>query len=351
MSAPRQPAIDVLKVLASQLIVLHHLSAYGPVADAVEEALPKLIAWLYDHGRTAVQVFLVLGGYLAVQPLMQAMSGPMSTLGRALAARYLRLVPPFAAALALAVLAAVWASPWLGEDLLAPAPQALQVLAHLLLIHEWLDVDALSAGVWYVAIDFQLYTLMAALLWLGLRGAHAWIAIAITLVMAAASLLLWNRQSELDNWAIYFFGAYGLGAAARWAQASASGKARGMWLAGMVALTGLALLLDFRTRIAVALATALFLFATGVHQPRLPAGLARWLGNLGRTSYALFLVHFPVLLIGNAWWARAELNGPLAGGAMFIAIWAGSLALAWVFERWVETPLARHLRLAAHRRT
>lgn len=350
MSAPRQPAIDVLKVLASQLIVLHHLSAYGPVADAVEAALPGLIAWLYNHGRTAVQVFLVLGGYLAVQPLMRAMSGPMSALARALLARYLRLVPPFAAALALAMLAAAWAAPWLDEDLFAPAPQAFQVLAHLLLIHEWLDVGSLSAGVWYVAIDFQLYALMAGLLWLGLRGGRAWIAIAWVLGMAAASLLLWNRQPELDDWAIYFFGAYGLGAAARWTQMSASGEARWIWLVGMVALTALALLLDFRLRIAVALGAALFLVATGIQQPRLSTGLARWLGSLGRTSYALFLVHFPVLLIGNAWWARADLNGPLAGCAMFIAIWAGSLALAWGFERWIEAPLARHLRLTDHRR-
>lgn len=350
MSAPRQPAIDVLKVFASQLIVLHHLSAYGPVADAVEEALPGLIAWLYDYGRMAVQVFLVLGGYLAAQPLMQAMRGPVSDLARALVSRYLRLVPPFAAAMALAVLAAVWASPWLTEDLLEPAPRVFQMLAHLLLMHELLDAGSLSAGVWYVAIDFQLYALMAGLLWLGLRGGRSWIAIAWVLGMAAASLLLWNRQPELDDWAIYFFGAYGLGAAARWTQMSASGEVRWMWLVGMVALTALALLLDFRLRIAVALGAALFLVATGLQQPRLPAGLARWLGSLGRTSYALFLVHFPVLLIGNAWWARADLNGPLAGCAMFIAIWAGSLALAWGFERWIEAPLARHLRLAAHRR-
>ena len=350
MSAPRQSAIDALKVFASQLIVLHHLSAYGPVADAVEEALPGLIAWLYDYGRMAVQVFLVLGGYLAAQPLMQAMRGPISALARALLSRYLRLVPPFAAAMALAVLAAAWASPWLTEDLLAPAPRVFQMLTHVLLMHELLDMGSLSAGVWYVAIDFQLYALMAGLLWLGLRGGHVWVAIAIALGMAAASLLLWNRQPELDDWAIYFFGAYGLGAAARWAQTTDSGALRHVGLSVMVVLSGLALLLDFRLRIAVALAAAVFLVASRGQLPHLPARLAQWLASLGRTSYALFLVHFPVLLIGNAWWERADLNGPLAGGAMFIAIWACSLALAWVFERWVETPLAQHLSLVSRRR-
>lgn len=35
MTPPRQSHIDALKVTASQVIVWHHLSAYGPVADAL----------------------------------------------------------------------------------------------------------------------------------------------------------------------------------------------------------------------------------------------------------------------------------------------------------------------------
>ena len=65
----RQAHIDVLKVIASQLIVLHHFSAYGPLSDAMNEALPRITAWLYDYARMAVQVFLVLARYLAVRSL------------------------------------------------------------------------------------------------------------------------------------------------------------------------------------------------------------------------------------------------------------------------------------------
>jgi peptidoglycan/LPS O-acetylase OafA/YrhL len=343
MSAPRQPAIDALKVLASQLIVLHHLSTYGPVADAVESVLPDLIGWLYGYGRMAVQVFLVLGGYLAVRPLMRATAGPAPELLRVVGARYLRLVPPFAMAMVLAVLAAGWARPWLSEDLLAPAPRAFQMLAHLLLIHEWLDVGALSAGVWYVAIDFQLYTLMAVLLWLGQRGGHARIAIGLVLGMTAASLLVWNGRPELDDWAIYFFGAYGLGAAARWTQMVASNERRRICMAGLILLAGLALLLDFRPRIAVALAVALLLIASRGQLPGLSSRMTQWLASMGRTSYALFLVHFPVLLIGNAWWVRSKPIGPMAGIAWFIAIWGAAQVLAWLFERWIEAPLARRM--------
>jgi hypothetical protein len=43
----RMPLLDALKALASQLIVLHHFSAYGPLSDALAQALPALAGWLY----------------------------------------------------------------------------------------------------------------------------------------------------------------------------------------------------------------------------------------------------------------------------------------------------------------
>jgi hypothetical protein len=48
-------------------------------------------------------------------------------------------------------------------------PEFTQFLAHALLLHSVMGIDSLSAGVWYVAIDFQLFALMLALLWLGQR--------------------------------------------------------------------------------------------------------------------------------------------------------------------------------------
>ena len=343
MTDQRQSGVDALKVLASQVIVLHHLCSYGPLADAVAEALPGLVDWFYGYGRMAVQVFLVLGGYLAVQSLMRATGGTAANLGYALVLRYLRLVPPFAVAMALAVLAAQVARPWLSADLLEPAPRASQYVAHLFLLHELLDVGALSAGVWYVAMDFQLYSLLALLLWLGQRGGQARVAMLLVLAMTGASLLLWNRQPALDDWVLYFFGAYGLGALARWAQARDLAGPGRMWWAALLLVATLALLLDFRTRIALALAVALLLAASQGRLPGLPAPLTRLLASLGRTSYALFLVHFPLLLLGNALWVGNAMSGPLSGSVMLVAIWSASILLAWAFERWVEAPLGRSL--------
>lgn len=65
----RTPLIDMVKGLACAAIVCHHLAFYGPMSDIAAPLAPWLMAWLYDYGRMAVQVFLVLGGYLAAASL------------------------------------------------------------------------------------------------------------------------------------------------------------------------------------------------------------------------------------------------------------------------------------------
>ena len=72
-----RPLIDILKALACALIVWHHLAFYGPMSDVAWPLFPGLFAWLYNDARMAVQVFLVLGGYLSVAH-PQPQGGPVS---------------------------------------------------------------------------------------------------------------------------------------------------------------------------------------------------------------------------------------------------------------------------------
>ena len=64
--------INLMKAGAAQLIVLHHLAFYGPMSDHVRPMWPSLIEWLSDTARIAVQVFLVIGGFLAAKSLWPA---------------------------------------------------------------------------------------------------------------------------------------------------------------------------------------------------------------------------------------------------------------------------------------
>ena len=338
--ASRLALIDALKAVASQLIVLHHLSAYGPVAEAAGEAAPGLMAWLYDYARIAVQVFLVVGGFLAARalaPLAEpAFSDPLGLIRR----RYQRLAIPYLAALALAVLGAALARRWMVDDAIPAPPGFFQGLAHAFLLQGLLGYDSLSAGVWYVAIDFQLFALMVLVLWAGRHGSTrlGLPAIALVLVLALASLFGFNRDAAWDNWAIYFFGSYGLGAAAWWA--SARGRLAA-WLGVMATIAIAALVVDFRLRIAVALAVALALgFARrGGWLETWPR--ARVLGFLGRISYSVFLVHFPICLLANALFVRSGGTSSEAAMAALILTWGASILAGTAFHRWVESPASR----------
>jgi surface polysaccharide O-acyltransferase-like enzyme len=249
--------INLLKAGSAQLIVLHHLAFYGPMSDHARTVMPALIDWLYDYARIAVQVFLVIGGFLAAKSLSSqrpaGVDHPLKTIWR----RYIKLAPPFIVAMLLAVVASAVAAAWMTDDSISPPPTIGQLWAHIFLLHGVLGYESLSAGAWYVAIDFQLYALMTLLLWLPTRFANkqvqAWLAPALVAIGVSASLLYFNRDADWDVWAPYFFGSYGLGALAWWASdPKRKHGAVTLLLLMMVLPAVLALGVDFRSRIAAA---------------------------------------------------------------------------------------------------
>lgn len=339
LQRPAYRLIDVLKIVAAQCIVLHHFALYGPLSDAATQAAPELMAWLYDYARMAVQVFLVVAGYLAARSLGQS-DLPRQGLLRTLWQRYERLVLPFVAALLITVLCSALARPHLDDDLVPAAPNLGQWLAHASLLHSVLGVDSLSAGVWYVAIDFQLYALLALLLWLS-RG-NRWVAGALVATMAVASLTWFNLDAEYDVWALYFFGAYGLGTLAWWAglRTRHSGYALALYLGTVSAGLG-ALVLEFRERIALAIGVSTVLASFGSTPLHLPRRLDAWVRRLSNSSYALFLVHFSVLLLANALWAVLEIADTDWALPFTAVAWALSLMASYAFHTQVELRIAQ----------
>ena len=340
----RMPLIDALKAVAAMLVLLNHFSSYGPLAATVREAFPGVFGWLFDYGRMAVQIFLVIAGFLAARALSaqgQALErSPLPLIWK----RYLRLSIPYLAAIGLAIVAAAIAGLWMDDEAVPAQASLKQWLAHALLVQGILGIDSLSAGVWYIAIDFQLFALMAMLLW---AGRVRLLAPALVIAVSLASLFWFNRDTSWDNWAIYFFGSYGLGAAAWWAS---DRKQMSSWLGVIATITIAALVVDFRLRIVLALAVALTLGfgrRTGL--------LERWpnfkpLVFLGQISYSVFLVHFPVLLIANGLYVRlgfSSVNSAIFG--LILALTA-SIAAATLFYRWIESPAAsRNIAIALSR--
>lgn len=346
----RQPWLDATKGAACLAIVAHHLCAYGPLPDTLQPYAPRLVAWLYDYARMAVQVFLVIGGYLAAASLAPAGQARFGGAAEQIGRRFVRLAVPYAAALLAAVAAAALARPWLQDGSVPDSPELGQLLANALMLQDVLGEPALSAGVWYVAIDLQLYATAVLLLALARRlpgpaQQHAALAgRALVLVLCAASLLAFNRLPGLDAWGIYFFGSYGLGMATLWAVKS---RRPGRWLLALAVLGTVALAVDFRARLLLALATAAWLAwlaapGAGAERPwtRVVAAPLAWVGQRG---YSIFLVHFAVLLLVNAAWVQLWPGQVLAHAAGLLVAFGLSIVAGWGLYEHVERRAASAL--------
>lgn len=338
----RLPGLDALKGLACALIVWHHLAFYGPMSDVVHGFAPGLMNWLYDYGRMAVQLFLVVGGFLAAASLAPQGTAAFEAAGPLILRRYARLVKPYLVALAASVLVAALLRPWFDHASVPASPTLFQLLAHALLLQDLLGQESLSAGVWYVAMDLQLYA-MAVLVFAAARRLHMSTAVSAgaiaVLLIALLSLLVFNRQPSFDISALYFFGAYALGMLAFWASRAVGGR-RGLWLAAIVVLATLALVLEFRGRLVVALVTALVLvWLSGAQQDAWPL---RWLQkrsllHLGRISYSVFLIHFPVCLLVNAVVSHFWPTQLAANALGMLLAFVLSLLAGQGLYRWVES--------------
>jgi len=348
---PQFGLINLLKAGAAQLIVLHHLAFYGPMSDHVRPLLPALIDWLSGSARIAVQVFLVISGFLVAKSLSPAgqsgLSDPLGAIWR----RYTKLAPPFMAATLVAAVASVWAGNWMTHSSVSAPATLSQLSAHALLLHGVLGYPSLSAGAWYVAIDFQLYAVTALALWLAGRATGRrrmlWLMPALTALGVTLSLLYFNLDADWDNWAPYFFGSYGLGMLAWWASDRCRAPGTVALLLAMALLpVSAALFLDFRSRIALALVVACLLYLFGRAETVATGRAWSIVNGLGRISYSVFLIHFPVCLMVNAAFSRFVPAGPAWQGLGMLLAWAGSLAVGAAFFRWVEAPLGRVVQFA-----
>ncbi|VTU17309.1 Acyltransferase family protein [Variovorax sp. SRS16] len=345
----RMPLLDAVKGLACVMIVWHHLSRYGPMPVVASPLAPGLFDWLSQNGRLAVQVFLVLAGFLAAGSLAPDGAMRVDRPWARVFQRYGRLAMPYLAALTFSVLVAALVRPWLDDEAVPGAPGLMQLLAHGLLLQDLLGYEALSTGVWYVAIDFQLFVLALAAIalselmqrrWSVRPERSRWLVVALVMALVMASLAVFNREEVLDVTAFYFFGSYGLGMLVFWI-----GRAtrRSTWRFAMLLLAlmgGAALALEWRSRIAVALVTAL---AVALVQHRDGLAPAAWprigapLVRLGRISYSLFLIHFPVLLLVSAVVSRFAPAGPWVDLLGLLATFVLSIAAAALLYRWVES--------------
>lgn len=339
----RLPAIDAIKAIAAQLIVLHHLAVYGPMTDIVYPSAPGVIRWFRDYALLAVPAFLVVGGFFAARSLLPRIEQfKLESVPALIWGRYLRLARPYVVALIFAIACAWLARGAMPHVDFPAAPTLFQVVAHLLMLQDILGANALSTGVWYVAIDFQLFAMLILLVaaTAPLRRANPVDPVAAVLLVCGLLIvmsLMWiNRNPALDMWAPYFFGAYGLGILAE--RLNARSK-RDLAIGLIAGLTILALVVEWRSRILVAgLTAALLVLSQGGRKAPAWADSPA-IAFLSRISYSLFLIHYPVCMVVGALVARLWPASPAMNAIGMILAWLTSIAAASLLHRFTELPL------------
>ncbi len=348
-SARQQPLflIDLLKVLAALLIILHHLSSYGQIAQDVFSVLPGLMTWLFEYGRYAVQIFLVMAGYLAAQSLSRYSNKKFSSQGllKLILNRYLRLFGPYAAALVFTIICAYIARYWVNDEFVGESETLGQFLAHLFFIQGILGLDSISAGAWYIAIDWQLYSVLAILL-ISFPSYQA--VIWVISILAVSSLLFFNRSGDYEAYFIYFIGSYGLGVLAYLAKCFENSSVNRLAKTALIVIGCIIAISSLqqvwlRNFLAWFVAIAL-LFWGDKPYPISQRGDSAFLKVIGwgsPRSYSAFLIHFAFILLANTLYIATGMHtyesGPLALSLMLGVVICSTVAANYLY-RWVEVP-------------
>lgn len=350
------PFIDAIRGAAAMVILTHHLITYVPRADELLSVMPAVRHVVWWYGGLATQVFLVISGFVGGCSL--ARSTPEAAgLGRLLLIRYLRLAVPAVVTLLAAIgLEAIvprsYASFPLFEEISLPA-----VLAHVVLLQDVIGYPSVLAGFWYLSIDWQCQAAMCLLIVAqdavlrrlpGLPRAARWTLVTgVPLAVAAISLACWNGVAAHEAYATYFFGIMFLGTLA--GLAVAGGMPPAIFWAYALAC-GTAAVVQHRPQPAVALATGVAIYLLARRRSTLTTLTDAPLEWLGRISYALFLVHYPVI-----WLVTSLAKGVFGDGAeaswlcLTVAV-AASIGAAASLHRLVEVPtraLLTHLKPSA----
>jgi peptidoglycan/LPS O-acetylase OafA/YrhL len=227
-----------------------------------------------------------------------------------------------------------------------------RVLAHMLFLQDVSGHDPLGAGMWTLCIEMQFY-FVAVLGW-GLAqrlfhrpdptDARPSVAGLMTVFapVAFVSLFHWRGQENNAQWVTHFLWMFFLGMTTWWAHDRSLPR---MVFLGIVAAAIMELFFDseWRYENTVALTTAVAIYTAGQFDKLYVWLNWPWLQYIGRISYSLYLIHFPVchLLTTIGWkWCADEPTTFQARAVMCVSFVASLFAGHFLYVL-VEAPSAR----------
>ena len=343
--------LDALRALGAICILLHHFALYPPLSPWAKPVLGSFLDFLENHARTT-QLFFGVSGFV----LARSLSHRVWTLRRTpvfLVQRYCRLGIPYLAAIALVLLAYRLGYGYLPPEVTGSKVSSWQLLTHLFFLQDILGQEQLSAGLWFVCINFQLCLMYVLLLVVrdSTNSSCIDVGSVVGWVLAAISLFAVNLDSSRDAWGLYFFPYFFMGVVAHRVVQPGAWRSE-FWLYQLLFVVALCFAWRWRLVASMGVGWLLVFVGRSGWDPRWQRGrIVMWLGKI---SYSLFLIHFPILVFVSTVALYFGLNSPaeavmLLGTAVLL-----SLAAATVLHHWVEVPaghLARLLDAYMHPRT
>jgi peptidoglycan/LPS O-acetylase OafA/YrhL len=343
----RVEVVEVLRGLAALAIATHHICVYGPISDHAMAIIPTLIDGVWYYGRIVVQIFFVISGFVTALSLSRTRLN-IASFGRFCLRRYLRLALPYLATIALVISLTAISPPWFSTFPLIDDVSLGSLIAHAVFLQDILGYPSLSAGMWYLAIDFQFAVLFTFLLLWGTQLERSsvfrnterqpWPLVGLLLVLFIASTFHWNLQPHYDVWVHYYLPPLLLGVLCGWAYTEKTPQWL-FWCA--IVIVGVGLIFQWRDRLVLAITTSLIIyaFANNARMRWLPG--RRLFLALGRISYSLFLIHYPVLWVISGLGNRFCVGRPVAAVAWMGLALLASLAAAKLMYEFVEKPSVR----------
>jgi len=360
------PALDGLRGIAIILVMLHHFTYYRPTAG-----IDVLIGDVLFFGWTGVDLFFVLSGFLITGILLDTRDG-----GRYFtsfyARRILRIFPLYYLILFLALVVLPKFpevhSVLIGQDDLRDLPPQWPFwlyatnfsIANRGWVHGWVDVG------WSLAIEEHFYLVWPLVIWLCPTRLVAWLC--TTIFVAEVFARSFARASDVAVLPIYvvtWFRLDGLVVGALLAVARRRGIMTALdrlvpavviaGVAGLIAVTILGGHTWWWNRrmqqfgYSLIAVTAGAMLVSAINRPAdslwprmLSAG---WLRAFGKYSYALYLLHVPVMrAVGEFVFSPGEyetIGGPrwIIQVIFYAAATAPAFALAWLSWRLFEAPI------------
>jgi peptidoglycan/LPS O-acetylase OafA/YrhL len=345
--------LDGMRGLAAVSVVIFHAFLFTGLRGQSAEELP-IVSWLVGYGYLGVPVFIVLSGYVLMIPVARTQNltfphGIKSFLFR----RAKRILPPYFAALVLSVCLIIFVpamSSQSGTEWDSKIPvTAGGLISHVFLVHDvspaW--ISQINGPMWSVSIEWQTYFLMPFVLIPLWKRMNAFVLvfclIAVATAVSLAGFIQWTHP-----WLLGLFAA-GMLAAQISVQVSQR-RTRETSFFAIAALAALVLLVgivwfqprEWASEIVAGVGfAALLVWVALRRRGNADLAAARWLESrplkfLGLISYSIYLIHSPLLALGNLLLLPLGLSIELRYLAMMLAIVPITLFLAWLFYFLVE---------------